>query len=444
MIWNPPVETMDRASMAELQLSRLQQVVQRVWERVPFMRQRLEQRGVRPEHVRSLEDLRLLPFTTKQDLWDNYPFGLLAEPRGRLARVHASSGTRGRPTVVAYTRADVEMWAESCARAFCLAGGEPGHVLHNAYGYGLFTGGLGLHYGAERVGACVVPASVGNTLRQVSLIADFRPDGICCTPSYLVNLIEFMESSGRLEAASSLRYAILGAEPWSESMRAQIEQAVTLDAVDIYGLSEVVGPGVACECREAKQGLHVCEDLFLPEVVDPKTGEPLGPGEYGELVFTTLAKEALPLIRYRTGDIAALFPEPCRCGRTSIRMSRVKGRVDDMLIIRGINVFPSEVEYQLLQVRELAPHYQLVASRNTALDRLTVLVEPVAELARAWGGVQPGDDRVEELRRQVADRLYASLGIRVQVEVLPPGSIPRSEGKATRVVDRRPEAVASA
>ncbi|WPD18227.1 phenylacetate--CoA ligase [Thermaerobacter composti] len=437
MIWDRDVETASRDTLRRLQLERLRATVERAYHRVPLFRRRMEDRGLAPDDLRHLEDLARLPFMTKQDLRDHYPFGLFAEPLQRVVRIHASSGTRGKPTVVGYTRHDLEVWAECVAGCFCMAGGEPGHVLHNAYGYGLFTGGLGLHAGAERVGATVVPASGGHTARQILLIQDLRPDGIACTPSYLLNLADAMDEHGIDPRSTSLRYGILGAEPWSESMRQQLEARLGIDAVDIYGLSEVIGPGVANECREAKDGLHINEDHFLPEVVDPQTGEPLPPGQYGELVFTSLTKEAFPVIRYRTGDIAALYPEPCRCGRTLVRMSRIKGRVDDMLVVRGVNVFPSEVEYQLLKIPELAPHYQLVVDRGRALDRIEVWVEPAPAVTGAWGGFDPGAEVARRLEARVADVLGGALGLQVDVRLVAPGSIPRSEGKAVRVVDRR-------
>ena len=437
MIWDRDVETASRDTLRRLQLERLRATVERAYHRVPLFRRRMEDRGLAPDDLRHLEDLARLPFMTKQDLRDHYPFGLFAEPLQRVVRIHASSGTRGKPTVVGYTHHDLEVWAECVARCFCMAGGEPGHVLHNAYGYGLFTGGLGLHAGAERVGATVVPASGGHTARQILLIQDLRPDGIACTPSYLLNLADAMDEHGIDPRSTSLRYGILGAEPWSESMRQQLEARLGIDAVDIYGLSEVIGPGVANECREAKDGLHINEDHFLPEVVDPQTGEPLPPGQYGELVFTSLTKEAFPVIRYRTGDIAALYPEPCRCGRTLVRMSRIKGRVDDMLVVRGVNVFPSEVEYQLLKIPELAPHYQLVVDRGRALDRIEVWVEPAPAVTGAWGGFDPGAEVARRLEARVADVLGGALGLQVDVRLVAPGSIPRSEGKAVRVVDRR-------
>lgn len=448
MIWNREAETMDRANLRRLQLERLRQVLARVYGRVPFYRQRFDAAGVRPDDVRRLEDLRRLPFTTKQDLRDHYPYGLFAEPLDRVVRIHASSGTKGKPTVVGYTRNDIATWAEVCARALGCAGGEPGHVLHNAYGYGLFTGGLGMHYGAELMGMTVIPASGGHTARQVTLIRDFRPQGLCCTPSYALNLAEHIREAGVDPATLSLRYGIFGAEPWSDTIRAQIERELGLNAVDIYGLSEVIGPGVACECHEGKGGAHIFEDHFLVEVVDPATGAPVPEGEAGELVFTTLTKEAFPVIRYRTGDVASVTARPCACGRTHARMSRVKGRTDDMLIVRGINVFPSEIERVLLTIPELAPHYQVLVDRERALDRLTVQVEVGSEFwsgvpagiptdGGSWSGDDPASGRLGALRQRAQQLLYDTLGIHVAVDLRPPRSIPRSEGKAVRVVDLR-------
>ncbi|HEY8347764.1 MAG TPA: phenylacetate--CoA ligase [Symbiobacteriaceae bacterium] len=437
MIWNREMECLGRADMARLQLQRLQATVRRAYERVPLFRQRCQERGITPDAIRSLHDLVRLPFMSKADLREQYPWGLFAEPLSNVVRIHGSSGTRGKPTIVGYTRNDIAVWAEVCARSFCLAGGEPGHRFQNAYGYGLFTGGLGLHYGVELAGAAVIPASTGNTARQVILLQDLQPHGISCTPSYLLNIADFAAAQGIDTRSLSLRYAILGAEPWSEGMRRNLEDRMGLDAVDIYGLSEVIGPGVACECRERKDGLHIQEDHFLPEVVDPATGEPLPDGEYGELVFTSLTKEAFPVIRYRTGDIAALYREPCGCGRTTVRMSRVKGRVDDMLIIRGVNLFPSEVEYHLLQFPELAPHYQLLVYREGALDEVLVQVEVTAETVGRWGGFSPTREEARNLAARIETHLRSYLGLSLQLELMPPSSLPRSEGKAIRVVDQR-------
>jgi len=362
-----------------------------------------------------LDALAEQPFTTKSDLRDAYPFGMLRVPRDACVRIHASSGTRGKPTIVAYTQHDLDLWADCCARAVAAAGGGPGTLVHVAYGYGLFTGGLGLHYGAERLGCTVVPASSGNTPRQAQLLEDLGAEILCCTPSYALAIADHVEDLTRLK----LRAGLFGAEPWTERIRGAIEDALNLCALDVYGLSEIVGPGVACECLEGLGGAHVNEDHFLVEVIDPETGGAVAEGEAGELVFTTLTKEALPLLRYRTGDLASLTREPCPCGRTFARMSRVVGRTDDMLVIRGVNVFPSEIERVLLSVRGLEPHYQLVVDRAARLDELTVQVE---------GSVDPDP---------VREQLERTLGLSARVEVVAPGSIPRSEGKALRVLDRR-------
>jgi len=391
-IFQPELETMPRPELERLQRERLR-----------------ERFGV------ELEELPEQPFRVKSELRDAYPFGLLQRPLEECVRIHASSGTRGKATIVAYTRGDLAAWADCCARALAAAGAGPGTVVHVAYGYGLFTGGLGLHQGAERLGCTVVPASGGNTPRQAQLLEDIGAEILCCTPSYALAIADHVSDPARL----SLRAGLFGAEPWTEGLREAIESALGLTAVDIYGLSEVMGPGVSAECAEGRDGAHVNEDHFLVEVIDPRSGEPLPEGEVGELVFTTLAKEALPLLRYRTGDLASITREPCACGRTFARMSRVLGRTDDMLIIRGVNVFPSEIECVLLAVPELAPHYQLVVQRPGHLDELTVQVE---------GAVDSGP---------VRERLRSALGLTAAVEVLPPGSIPRSEGKALRVLDRR-------
>ena len=426
---------MPRGDLAGLQVSRLQALVRRVDERVPFYRQAFERAGVRSEQIRTLDDIRRLPWTRKTDLRDHYPFGLFAVPRDQVARLHASSGTTGKPTVVGYTRADVQMWAEVCARCLAASGGRPGDVFHNAYGYGLFTGGLGMHYGAELLGMTVVPVSGGNTERQLLLIQDFQPRVIACTPSYMLTLAEAALARGLDPRRLPLRFAVLGAEPWTEAMRRQIERLLPVRAINIYGLSEVIGPGVSNECVEAQQGSHVFEDHFLVEVVDPRSGEPRPPGEVGELVFTTLTKEALPVIRYRTGDLASLDPSPCRCGRTHARMSLVVGRTDDMLIVRGINVFPSQVESVVVQFPELSPHYQLRITRERTLDDLEVLIEADPSTR----GVGVAADGGAALEARVAERLRGVVAIHIRVSVVPPGSLPRSEGgKLRRVLNERP------
>ena len=435
MIWNVPAETMPRPDLAALQLSRLQSLVQQAYRRVPFYRQSFDQARVRPEQIRTLDDLRRLPWTQKSDLRDHYPFGLFAVPREEVVRVHASSGTTGKPTVVGYTRGDLAVWAEVCARCLAASGGRPGDVFHNAYGYGLFTGGLGMHYGGELLGMTVVPVSGGNTERQLLLIEDFQPRVIACTPSYMLTLAEAARARGMDLKGLSLRFAVLGAEPWTEEMRRQIQRLLPVRAVNIYGLSEVIGPGVSNECVDGQAGSHVFEDHFLVEALDPGTGEPVRPGEVGELTFTTLTKEALPVIRYRTGDLASLDPAPCVCGRTHVRMSLVVGRTDDMLIIRGVNIFPSQVESVVIDFAELSPHYQLCVTRERTLDDLEVRIESAA----VGEGIAPGDGTaVQGLNARVAERLRGVTGLTVRVSIVPPGTLPRSEGgKLRRVVDQR-------
>ena len=435
MIWEPAVECLPRAELERLQAERLRQSVRWCLERVPFYRNTLGAAGFEPGEIRGVADVARLPFSAKPLLREHYPFGLLAVPLTEVRRIHASSGTKGKPTVVGYTARDLETWSVCMARGLAAAGARPGDILHVAYGYGLFTGGLGFHYGAERLGLTVVPAASGNTLRQVLLLHDFRPQGLACTPSFALHLGEALRESGIDGRALGLRYGTFGAEPWTEGMRREIEAVLGLTAVDFYGLSEVIGPGVAAECAEARDGLHVNEDHFLVEIVDPATGERLGPGCEGELCFTSLTKEALPMIRYRTGDLSALTLEPCPCGRTFARMARVKGRTDDMIVVRGVNVYPSQVEAVLLELSELAPHYQLVVDRGGALPRLEVQVEVTAEVLTCWGGFRPDDPAVASLRHKVARHLRAGLAILTDVRVVPPKTIPRSEGKATRVVE---------
>jgi phenylacetate-CoA ligase len=441
MIFEPQFETLPRESLRKLQLERLRALVATVKERVPLYRNRLA--DVEPGEIGSVDDLKHLPFTRKQDLRDTYPFGMFAAPREELRRIHASSGTTGKLTVVGYTEADLELFARVNARSLAMAGAEPAMTLHNAYGYGLFTGGLGLHDGGERLGLTVVPVSGGLTERQLMLITDFRPDVICCTPSYALTLAQAFADRGVAPEEVSLRYAALGAEPWTEEMRREIDFGLGVASTNIYGLSEVIGPGVSCECVEERAGLHVNEDHFLPEIVDPDTEEPLGEGEEGVLVFTTLTKEALPLVRYWTGDITSLTSTPCGCGRTLTRMARITGRADDMLIIRGVNVYPTQVEAALLQVPELTPNYRIVVTRAGTLDEAEVEVE-VSESFVAEAGTDSlaGDLRhVRELRdraeRQLYERIGCSLGVRLQA----PGTVPRSEGgKLQRVLDRRTSA----
>ncbi len=428
MIWNPQAEALPRPELEQLQVQRLRELVERLYARSPFYRARLEGARVRPGDIRTLQDLGRLPFTTKADVRGAYPFGLFAVPQDQVLELHCSSGTTGAPVLVGYTRADLDLWGEVMARVMGCAGVGPGDRVHNAYGYGLFTGGLGFHYGALRVGATVLPISSGNTARQVKLMNDLRCTVLCCTPSYALRIAEVMEEEGVQPQA--LRVGIFGAEPWSEGMRQEIQRRLGIRAVDIYGLSEVIGPGVACECQEAQEGLHVNEDHFLVEVVDPRTGEPVPEGERGELVFTTLTRDATPVLRYRTGDLSSLTREPCRCGRTLARMARVTGRVDDMLIIRGVNVFPSDVEAVLTRFPELEPQYQIVVDRERSLDVLEVRVEAKEGFYR--------EEAVPELEQRVATRLREGLGIFARVVVLRPKELPRTEvGKAVRVVDRR-------
>ena len=433
-IWDQRAERMPADELADLQAGRLDGLLGRLAERSPFYRERLAAAGVGPGARVGLDGLAGLPFTTKQDLWDTYPWGLLAVPREQVLRVHGSSGTGGRPTLVAYSRADLDLWAQVCARALGCAGAGPGTLVHNGYGYGLFTGGLGMHAGAELMGCTLVPVSGGQTQRQVTLLHDLQSEVLCCTPSYAARLGEALAEAGVARDELALRVGIFGAEPWSEAMRAQIEDLLGLRALDIYGLSEVIGPGVACECLEAQAGLHVNEDHFLVEVVDPDSGRPLGPGERGELVFTTLTKEAMPLLRYRTGDIAALDRSACPCGRTLARMSKVTGRRDDMLVIRGVNVYPSEVEAVLVAERAVAPHYLLVVDRTRTMPRLVV----ACELAAGWAICEETEQAERErVATEVATALQDRLGLTVEVRVLPGGTIPRVElGKAVRVAQR--------
>jgi phenylacetate-coenzyme A ligase PaaK-like adenylate-forming protein len=429
-MWNHQAEAMSPDERAALQTQRLGALLTRLLDRNPLYRQRLGEAGVEAGEPIALEDLASLPFTTKPDLWDRYPWGMLTVPREQVVRVHGSSGTGGRPTLVGYSRADLALWAEVCARALGCAGAGPGAVVHVAYGYGLFTGGLGLHGGAELMGCTVVPASSGQSTRQVLLLRDLGAEVLCCTPSYAARLGEVLVEEGIGLSELRLRAGILGAEPWSQGMRAKIEALLGLKALDIYGLSEIIGPGVACECVEVQQGLHVNEDHFLVEVVDPATGAPLPPGTLGELVFTTLTREAMPVLRYRTGDIASVNPTPCGCGRTLARMSKVVGRADDMLVIRGVNVYPSEVEAVLLAEPALGPQYLLVVDRTETMPSLVV----VCELAGSAGG---GEERREGTRASVAAALERRLALRPEVHVQPAGTLPRTEvGKVQRVAHR--------
>jgi len=431
MIYNEEFETMPREALEAIQLRRLQATVSRAYHAVPFYRKRFDEAGVKPEDIRSLEDLRRLPFTYKDDLRDNYPFGMFAVPMDSVVRIHASSGTTGKPTVVGYTARDIQTWAELMARTLMAGGATKGDIIHNAYGYGLFTGGLGFHYGAEKLGASVIPISGGNTRRQVMIMKDFGPTILTCTPSYALYIAEVAEEMGVDFRRLKFKSGIFGAEPWTEKMRQEIERKLNLKAVDIYGLSEVIGPGVSVECIEAQNGLHIFEDHFLPEIIDPQTGEVLPYGTPGELVFTSLTKEAFPVIRYRTRDISVLHPEPCRCGRTLVRMGRVQGRSDDMLIIRGVNVFPSQIESVIMETEGVEPHYQLVVDREGSLDTLTVMVEVNERLF---------SDQIKDLQqmeRALEKNIKEFLGVTATVKLVEPKSIQRSEGKAVRVIDKR-------
>jgi len=425
VIYEPEAETLPREWMRVLQADRLRSLVAYVKERVPLYRRRLA--DVEPEDIGSLGDLRGLPFTRKDDLRDTYPFGMFAVPREEVVRIHASSGTTGKLTVVGYTAADVELFARVNARCLAMAGAEPGMTLHNAYGYGLFTGGLGLHAGGEQLGMAVVPVSGGLTERQLMLIEDLRPDVIACTPSYALTLAQAFAERGLTPGEISLRVAALGAEPWTDELRREVDAGLGVTSCNLYGLSEVIGPGVSCECAEARSGMHVNEDHFLPEIVDAETGEPVADGEEGVLVFTTLTKQALPLIRYWTGDISSLSSESCGCGRTLVRMSRIKGRADDMLIIRGVNVYPTQIEAALLRLPELTPNYRIVVSRTGTLDEAEVQVEVAPELVGDAG-----------LRGRAEHALRETIGCSIAVALQPPGTVPRSEGgKLQRIDDRR-------
>jgi phenylacetate-CoA ligase len=426
---HPALETMPREQLAELQLARLRDTVRNAYDHVPMQRARLDAVAVAADDIRTLADVQQLPFTVKSDLRDHYPFGMFARPCSDLARLHASSGSTGKPTVVGYTRKDIATWADLMARSLAAAGARPGDVVHNAYGYGLFTGGLGAHYGAEQLGAVVVPMSGGATERQVALIMDFRARVLCATPSYALAIAEVAEAQGVDLRSSALEVGLFGAEPWSQAMRGEIEARLGLKAVDIYGLSEIMGPGVACEC-ECQAGLHGWEDHFLFEVIDPESGQVLPEGEAGELVITTLTKQALPMLRYRTRDITRVTHAPCDCGRSHLRILRITGRNDDMLIIRGVNVYPSQIEAVLIGRPAIAPHYQLVVQRHGSLDQVSVECE-------ALPGVPA--ETFEAVARDAAHHIKSLIGISTDVLVKAPGAIPRSQGKAVRVRDLRPK-----
>jgi phenylacetate-CoA ligase len=430
MIWNIPMESMGRDEMHALQSRRLKDMVSRIYHNVPFYRNKMQAMGLLPGDINSIDDLNKLPFTTKQDLRDNYPFGLFAVPKSEIVRVHASSGTTGKPTVVGYTRKDIETFSEVVARSLYAATATKHDIIQIAYGYGLFTGGLGLHYGSEKIGATVVPISGGNTAKQLQLLVDFGSTVLACTPSYALYLAESMKEAGINPRDLPLRLGIFGAEPWTEEMRRAIEENLGIKAIDIFGLSEIIGPGVSCEC-EFQNGLHVAEDHFVPEIIDPNSLESITKGNTGELVFTTITKEALPLLRYRTRDLTSLNYDVCACGRTSVRMHKCTGRSDDMLIIRGVNVFPSQIESVLLDLRETMPHYLLVIDRVGALDTLEIQVEVDDQYFSDEINV------LEELSRKIKHAVESVLGVSVKIKLVEHKTIQRSEGKAQRIIDKR-------
>jgi len=430
MIWNETFECMTREEMRNCQSRRLIDMVERVYHNVPFYRKKMQEMGVGPEDIRGIDDLPKLPFTTKQDLRDNYPYGLFAVPTTEIVRLHASSGTTGKPTVVGYTRKDLATWSEVMARTLTCAGITRHDFIQVAYGYGLFTGGLGAHYGAEKIGCSVIPISGGNTRRQIHIMHDFGSTALACTPSYALFLTEAIKESGLPREGFKLRVGVFGAEPWTENMRREIEEKLQIKAIDIFGLSEVIGPGVSSECT-CQNGLHVFEDHFVPEIIHTQTLEPLPEGEEGELVFTTITKEGLPLLRYRTRDLSQLDYSPCRCGRTLVRMKKCTGRSDDMLIIRGVNLFPSQIESVLLELKETSPHYLLVVDRINNLDILELQVEVEEDFFL---------DRISELQaltRRIQHAMESALGVSLTVKLTEPKSIARSEGKAVRVIDKR-------
>jgi phenylacetate-CoA ligase len=430
MIWNEKIECASRDEMEAVQSDRLVQTVKRIYHNIPSYRAKMQEMGLLPGDIKTVNDLSKLPFTNKSDLRDNYPFGMFTVPMSEIVRVHASSGTTGKPTVVGYTRNDLQMWSEVVTRALCMAGVHKSDIVQVAYGYGLFTGGLGLHYGTENLGATVIPISGGNTKKQIQLMQDFGTSVIACTPSYALFLAEVMQEMGIDPGSLKLRVGIFGAEPWSENMRREIEAKLKIKAIDIYGLSEVVGPGVSCECTQ-QAGMHVNEDHFIPEIIDPETLEPLPPGELGELVFSTVTKEGIPILRYRTRDLTRLIYDKCACGRTLVRMEKCTGRSDDMLIIRGVNVFPSQIESVLLEMSETEPHYLLIVEREGTLDVLKLLVEVQEQFF--------SDEirELEALRKKITGNIQGTLGISVDVKLVEPKTIERTAGKAKRVIDNR-------
>ncbi|MCD6471845.1 phenylacetate--CoA ligase [Candidatus Aerophobetes bacterium] len=430
MIWNKKYECMERKDIENLQLERFNEVIQRVYDHVPFYRKKFDKEGIRLKKIKSLKDIRNFPFTTKSDFRDNYPFGLIAVPFEKIEEFHTSSGTTGKPVVNGYTKKDIQIWAEVVARGLTAIGVRRNDIIQNAYGYGLFTGGIGHHYGVQLIGAKIIPASGGQTKRQVMIMKDFKSTVLTCTPSYALHIAEIVKEMGVDIKNLSLRMGNLGAETWSENMRGEIEERLNIEAFDVYGLTEIIGPGVANECKK-KNGLHIFEDHFLPEVIDPKTGEVLLEGEEGELIITTLTREGTPLIRFRTGDITSLNYELCKCGRTQVRMSRIKGRTDDMLTIRGVNVFPSQIENILMQIEGAEPHYQLILERKRGLDELTVEVETSPEI------FSDEVKRLEILEGKIARGIEEALGLRIRVRLVEPKSIKRSMGKAKRLIDKR-------
>lgn len=429
--WNKDCECMSSERLRSLQENRLKATVKRVYQEVPFYRHAFQENSIEPDDIQTLDDLRKLPFTTKNDLRDNYPYGLFAVPLGEVIRLHASSGTTGKPTVVGYTKHDLDVWSEVMARALTCCGATTNSKIQNAYGYGLFTGGLGVHYGAEKVGASIIPVSAGHTKRQIMIMKDFGTNILTCTPSYALHMAEVMEELGVSKEDLSLAGGLFGAEPWSQNLRRQIELRLGIKALDVYGMSEVIGPGVAVECPE-QDGLHIWEDHFLAEIVDPDTGQSLPPGSYGELVVTTLTKEALPIIRYRTRDITRIIPDgPCACGRTHMKIDRCQGRTDDMLVIRGVNVFPSQIEEVLFRISHTEPYYLLIVDRRDQLDQLEVWVEVSDKV------FSDQIRKMESLEREIRKEIEVVLGISVKVKLVEPKTIERSEGKAKRVIDRR-------
>jgi phenylacetate-CoA ligase len=430
MIWNEKIECATRDEMDELQSERLIQTVKRIYHSNESYRKKMQEKGLVPADIKSIRDISKLPFTIKSDLRDNYPFGMFTVAMSEIVRVHASSGTTGKPTVVGYTRNDLQMWAEVVTRSLAMAGVHQKDIVQVAYGYGLFTGGLGMHYGTENLGATVIPISGGNTDKQILLMQDFGTTVIACTPSYALYLAEVMKEMGVAPESLKLRIGIFGAEPWSENMRKEIEAKLKIKAIDIYGLSEVIGPGVSCEC-EHQCGMHVMEDHFIPEIIDPETLEPVRQGEIGELVFSTVTKEGMPILRYRTRDLTRLIYDKCACGRTLVRMEKCLGRSDDMLIIRGVNVFPSQIESVLLAMSETEPHYLLIIDREETLDVVNLMVEVQEQF------FSDEIKQLEALRKKITDRIQSALGISVRVKLVEPKTIERTAGKAKHVIDNR-------